>query len=71
MDADYGIRESLAVVFCRNVLIYFDRKTQEKLVNRILRHLMPGGYLFVGHSESLHNMDLPVCQTATSIYRKR
>ncbi len=41
------------VVFCRNVLIYFDKRTQEQVVNRLVRHLEPGGYLFVGHAESL------------------
>ena len=45
--------ESYDVVFCRNLLIYFDRATQEELVARLTRHLVPGGYLFVGHSESL------------------
>jgi chemotaxis protein methyltransferase CheR len=71
LEEEYGIDEPMAIVFCRNVLIYFDRPTQEKLVSRLSRHLMPGGYLFVGHSESLHGMDLPLVQTATTIYRKQ
>jgi chemotaxis protein methyltransferase CheR len=45
--------EPFHVIFCRNVMIYFDRETQEELVNRLTRRLLPGGYLLVGHSESL------------------
>ncbi len=71
LEEEYGIEEPMAIVFCRNVLIYFDRPTQEKLVNRLSQHLISGGYLFVGHSESLHGMDLPLAQTATTIYRKQ
>ncbi len=71
MEENYGIAEPMGIVFCRNVLIYFDRPTQEKLINRLSRHLISGGYLFVGHSESLHGMDLPLVQTATTIYRKQ
>lgn len=71
LEEEYGINEPMAVVFCRNALIYFDRPTQEKLVNRLSQHLISGGYLFVGHSESLHGMDLPLDQIATTIYRKQ
>ena len=46
-------REPFHVIFCRNVMIYFDRATQEELVARLARRLVPGGYLLVGHSESL------------------
>jgi chemotaxis protein methyltransferase CheR len=70
MEEDYEIAESIGVVFCRNVIIYFDRLTQEQFLKRISQYLMPGGYLFVGHSESLHSMDLPLVQTATTVYRK-
>lgn len=70
MEDDYGIEEPMGIVFCRNVLIYFDRQTQEKIIQRLSNHLMPGGYLFVGHSENLHGMDLPLIQTSTTVYRK-
>jgi chemotaxis protein methyltransferase CheR len=70
MEERYGIREPIWVVFCRNVIIYFDRTTQEKLLNRILHHVRPGGYLFMGHSESLHGMNLPLAQAAPTIYRR-
>ena len=49
----YPILGSFDIVFCRNVLIYFDQKSKEKVVSGILRHLAPGGLLFVGHSEHM------------------
>lgn len=70
MEDDYGIREPLAVIFCRNVLIYFDRLTQETVIKRFCRYLTKGGYLFIGHSETLHGLDLPLIQTSPTIYRK-
>jgi chemotaxis protein methyltransferase CheR len=57
------------VVFCRNVLIYFDRKTQESVIRKICQNINPGGYLFVGHSESLAGMDVPVQQVHTAVFR--
>lgn len=70
MCDEYDLRESFHAIFCRNVIIYFDRKTQELIIGRICRSLLKGGYLFIGHSESLFNMDLPLLQVAPSIYRK-
>lgn len=70
MDDEFDIRESFHAIFCRNVIIYFDRKTQEEIIGRICRSLLKGGYLFIGHSESLFNMELPLVQVAPSIYRK-
>lgn len=58
------------VVFCRNVVIYFDRETQERLFRRIAAQIAPGGYLFTGHSESLTGMDVPLVQAAPTIYRR-
>jgi chemotaxis protein methyltransferase CheR len=59
------------VIFCRNVMIYFSRETQEHLVNRLAACLEPGGYLFVGHSESLTGIEHPLQQVQPSVYRKR
>ncbi len=59
------------VIFCRNVMIYFSRETQEQLVNRLDAYLEPGGYLFVGHSESLTGIQHPLQQVQPAIYRKR
>ncbi|HEX2868263.1 MAG TPA: CheR family methyltransferase [Ignavibacteriales bacterium] len=70
MHDDYEIKESFHAVFCRNVIIYFDRQTQQSIIEKITRKLLKGGFLFIGHSESLFNMDLPLVQVAPSIYRK-
>lgn len=70
MDADYRIADIFDVVFFRNVLIYFDPKTQTEVINRICRNLMPGGYLFVGHSESLAHLDVPLDPVHPSVFRK-
>ncbi len=70
MDARYGLEGMMDVIFCRNVIIYFDRPTQEKLVLRLSRCLRTGGYLFMGHSETLMGMDLPLRSAAPTVYRK-
>jgi len=70
MEEDFGIRQSMDIVFCRNVLIYFDRSTQEKVLTRISRHLIPGGYLFTGHSETLNGLNVPLVQKTSTVYRK-
>jgi chemotaxis protein methyltransferase CheR len=70
LDHEYQLDERMDVVFCRNVLIYFSRETQEAVVNKIARHLRPGGYFFLGHSESLQGMDVPLRPVATTVYRK-
>jgi chemotaxis protein methyltransferase CheR len=70
MDGDFGMREPMDVIFCRNVIIYFDRRTQETLLNRLCSHLIPGGYLFMGHSETLNGMDLPLTAVSSSVYRR-
>jgi chemotaxis protein methyltransferase CheR len=57
------------VIFCRNVMIYFDKDTQEQLVNRFARCLDPGGYLLTGHSESLTGLKHPFQYVAPSVYR--
>jgi chemotaxis protein methyltransferase CheR len=69
MSESYRIQDMFDIVFCRNVLIYFDRKTQESVICKICRNLKPGGYLFVGHSESLAGMDVPVKQVKTAVFR--
>jgi chemotaxis protein methyltransferase CheR len=60
-----------SVIFCRNVMIYFSRETQTQLVNRLAACLEPGGYLFVGHSESLSGIQHPLQQVQPAVYRKR
>jgi chemotaxis protein methyltransferase CheR len=70
MDADYGITEKADAIFCRNVIIYFDRPTQECILYKLSNCLTPGGYLFVGHAETLHDMDLPLVPVAPALYRR-
>jgi len=70
MDETYRVRGPFDVVFFRNVMIYFDRPTQEKVVNRMCRHIQSGGYLFVGHSETLAGLDIPVAAVGPAIYRR-
>jgi chemotaxis protein methyltransferase CheR len=70
MDESFSFSELLDVVFCRNVIIYFDRSTQERLINRFCRVLKPEGHLFLGHSESVHGLDLPLRRITSTVYRK-
>ncbi|MCP1109106.1 chemotaxis protein methyltransferase CheR [Lachnospiraceae bacterium PF1-21] len=58
------------VIFCRNVMIYFDKDTKEDLCRRFYNATYPGGYLFIGHSENLTNKDLPYEHIMPSAYRK-
>ncbi|MGA9672073.1 MAG: protein-glutamate O-methyltransferase CheR [Terracidiphilus sp.] len=70
MDSDFGLSERADAIFCRNVIIYFDRSTQEQILQKLSQHLMPGGYAFLGHSETLHGMDLPLAPVAPALYRR-
>lgn len=70
MDSEYPFHRKFAAVFCRNVLIYFDRATQITVLERICATLAPGGALFLGHAESISGMSLPVRQVAPSSYRR-
>jgi chemotaxis protein methyltransferase CheR len=69
MDRDYRVKDTFDVVFCRNVLIYFDKATQAEVVRRLARHLRPDGFLFVGHSESLAGLDVPFTTRGSAVYR--
>lgn len=70
MEDDFGFREPMDIIFCRNVIIYFDRRTQERLVQRFYQYLNPGGYIFMGHSETLSGLDIPLAQVVPTVYRK-
>jgi len=70
MDDYYPINDSFDIVFCRNVLIYFDRETQEKVINKICLKIKPQGYFFLGHSESIMNMNVPLQQIKPTIFQK-
>lgn len=70
MDSSYPISDIFNIIFCRNVLIYFDKPTQENIISKFLRHLEIGGYLFLGHSETIFGMDLPLETVAPTVYKK-
>ena len=64
-----NIPNDFDLIFCRNVLIYFNRAMQEKVINALCAKLKPGGYLFLGHSESITGIIAPVTQVAPTIYK--
>lgn len=70
MAEEFGLPQVQDIIFCRNVIIYFDKPTQERLMNKFCRNLRNGGYLFLGHSESIHGFNTPLEQVAPTIYRK-
>ena len=71
MDSTLDIGEDMDAIFCRNVLIYFDRKTQYEVVSKLVQKLKPNGHLFIGHSESLHQFELPLKQVKPTIFIKK
>lgn len=70
MDSHYPVGEPMDIIFCRNVLIYFDKPTQEAVVRRLCDCLRPGGYLFLGHSETIAGMDLPVKTVSYTVFER-
>ena len=66
----WPIRTQFDVIFCRNVMIYFDRKTQAALLDGLLSTLTPGGYLFLGHSESLLGAEKGLRYVSRTVYQK-
>lgn len=70
MDRAYRVGEPMDAIFCRNVLIYFDRPTQAAVLHRLCECLKPGGYLFVGHSENIAGASLPVTQVSQTVFRR-
>ncbi|TWH80894.1 CheR family methyltransferase [Novosphingobium taihuense] len=70
IDESYPIDDAFHLIFCRNVLIYFDKKTQEEVVLRLCEKLLPGGYLFLGHSESITGFRHDLTQVAGTVFRR-
>ncbi|MCF6282938.1 MAG: protein-glutamate O-methyltransferase [Candidatus Polarisedimenticolaceae bacterium] len=68
--SDWKLRQPRDVIFCRNVIIYFDKETKIRLVDRYAENLKTGGYLFIGHSESLFNITNRFELIGNTIYRK-
>nr|WP_295883949.1 protein-glutamate O-methyltransferase [uncultured Devosia sp.] len=70
MDQTYPFDRDVDVIFLRNVLIYFDKADQEKVILRLVSHLRPGGYLILGHSESMIGTAVTMRQVAPAVFQK-
>ena len=70
MDKRYNINEMFDCIFCRNTLIYFEHKVQEEVINKLCVNLEKDGYFFLGHSESITNMNVPLKQIQPTIFKK-
>lgn len=70
METVFPFKKKFHVIFCRNVMIYFDNKTKNDLVNKYYDLMEPGGYLFIGHSESLNREETRYKYLQPAIYRK-
>ncbi|MBF0562166.1 MAG: protein-glutamate O-methyltransferase CheR [Alphaproteobacteria bacterium] len=70
LDPASGGNEPFEIIFCRNVVIYFDRDATALLVKRLVRRLVPGGYLFIGHSETLDSNSVGLQPVAPTVFRK-
>ena len=69
-DREIRIRIPVNIIFCRNVIIYFDRKTQIELFRKVYNLLVPGGFLFIGHSETLNGINHDFRSVSTTVYQK-
>jgi chemotaxis protein methyltransferase CheR len=70
MESFSPIQVKMDFIFCRNVMIYFNRDTRQALTNKFYHQLKDGGYLFVGSSETLNGLDTGFKQAGPTIYRK-
>lgn len=70
MDEVFPFKKKFHVIFCRNVMIYFDNETRNKLINKFVNCLEDGGYLFIGHSESLNQTQSKLKYIMPAVYRK-
>ncbi len=70
MDTNYNINETFDIIFCRNALIYFERENQEDVINKLCSKLKPQGYFFLGHSESITNMKVPIKSIKPTVFIK-
>jgi chemotaxis protein methyltransferase CheR len=71
MDPTYPVDRDIDVIFCRNILIYFSKDVQDQVVRRLISHLRPGGYLILGHSESMAGGNqTEIMQVVPTVFRK-
>jgi chemotaxis protein methyltransferase CheR len=71
MEVPYQVDREMDVIFCRNILIYFDKETQEAVLRHLTEHLRLGGFLFLGHSETLAGFHLPLEPVGPTVFRRR
>lgn len=70
MDEVFPFKKRFHVIFCRNVMIYFDQATKDRLIEKLYEALEPGGYLFIGHSESIARESTRFKYVKPAVYRK-
>ncbi len=70
MDEVFRFKKKFHVIFCRNVMIYFDNNTKQEMVNKFYDLTEPGGYLFIGHSESLNRDETKYKYVMPAVYKK-
>ncbi|GAB4529886.1 MAG: protein-glutamate O-methyltransferase [Roseibium sp.] len=70
MDEAYPVEQAVHVIFCRNVLIYFDKPTQAKVLSRLCDCLTEGGYLTIGHSETISGFGLPLRMISNTVFQR-
>ena len=71
MNEAYPVEDGQDIIFCRNILIYFEKSVQQAVLQRLCGHLRPGGLLFVSHTETVNGMDLPLRQVAVSVFARK
>lgn len=70
INDSYHVTGYFDIIFCRNVLIYFERDVQQKILKKLCSYVRNGGYLLLGHSESITGLDLPLKHVQPAIFRK-
>ncbi|MCX7748125.1 MAG: protein-glutamate O-methyltransferase CheR [Clostridia bacterium] len=70
MNEIFPFKKKFHVIFCRNVMIYFDNETKRNLINKFYEFTEPGGYLFIGHSESINRDESKYKYVNPAVYRK-
>lgn len=70
MDSSFKVPSKMDIIFCRNVLIYFDKPTQLEVIRKLVECLKVGGYLFLGHSETIFGSNLPIKTVSTTVFQK-
>jgi len=70
MNEIFPFKKKFHLILCRNVMIYFDAETKRELINKFYEHMEPGGYLFIGHSESVNRYESKYRFVAPAVYRK-